>query len=396
MLIDRLQKASFKGIEFLVQNSSVKFGQKTVVHQYPNANRTEVEFLGAAEDTFSLDIFIHDSDESYIAKRNALKNALLSPDIGILVHPYEGSILCSVVDFASLGEKDTEFGIARFSVTFQKTSKKLFPTTSILNSAVIRDLFSGFSGDLAGSVADGYQYDGVYQGVFTNTMTRLQALNSAMLSVQSIVPLTSGLANAFNSKLTAFGGGLVSFAQSPTLLAAALKNVFSGLDLIAVKPLDNIAIYKSFFDYGDSQAADIIPPITVEQATINDNDQLLRQFVQAQALSLSYAAIATVEFDDDQQLDQYQQLLEAEYQKIITFASSDVSFGLSDLRNQAQIYFDNQKVRRVITIQVPKNPLTKINYLLYGNLDDFNKLYELNGRANPVQYEGTIKVLTEA
>lgn len=396
MLLDRLQRASFKGIEFLVQSSSIKFGQKTVVHQYPNASRTEVEFLGAAEDTFSLEIYIHDTGDTYVAKRNALKNALLTSDIGLLIHPYEGAIQCSVVDFASLAENDKEFGVARFNVTFQKTSKKLFPTNSILNSAIIRELFTGISGDLGESVSGQYTNDGVYQGVFTNTMGRLNNLSGILASVQSIVPLTSSLANSFNSKLTAFTGGLVSFAQTPELLGAALQSVFSGLDLIAVKPLDNIAIYKSFFDYGDEQAANLIPPITVEQATINENDRLLRQFVQAQALSLSYAAIATVEFDDDLQLDQYQDLLEAEFQKIVTFADSDVSFELSGIRNEAQIYFQNQRVRRVITIEVPKNPLTKISYLLYGSLDDFNKLYELNGRVNPSLLEGNIKVLTEA
>ena len=393
-LLDRLQKASFKGVSFLVENSSIVFGQKTVTHQYPNSSRTEVEFLGAAEDTFSLDLIIHASGTEYIAKRNQLKAILLEGGIGLLVHPYEGSVLCSVVGRPEVIESDKEFGVAKFSATFQKTSKKLFPTSSLLNSAIIRNLFTAFGIELSGTISDGVSADDTYQTVFDNTRSKASSLFDIFSTVQNIVPLTGTLANNFNSKVLGFQANIVAMSQAPELLASSLDSVFDSMDLIAASPIDNVTIQSQFFDFGDDE--EIIPPITVEQQTINDNNLLIKQYVQAKSLSIAYAAIATITFPDDETLDFYENLLEAQYQKIILYANSDINYSISLLRNQARLYFNNQQVRRVITIEVPKNPLAKITYLLYGNLNDFQKLYELNARRSPELYDGTIKALTEA
>ena len=76
-LIDKLQKASFKGVDFLVENSSISFGQKTVVHEYPNSKRVEIEFLDNRPDIFDLDIYINSVGNDYLSKRNALKKWVL-------------------------------------------------------------------------------------------------------------------------------------------------------------------------------------------------------------------------------------------------------------------------------------------------------------------------------
>lgn len=393
-LLDRLQKATFKGVPFFVENSAITFGQKTVTHQYPNSNRTEVEFLGAAEDSFTIDLFINATDNDYIARRNQLKAILLEGGIGLLVHPYEGSVLCSVVGRPTVTESDKEFGIAKFTVTFQKTSKKLFPTSSILNSAVIRNLFGEFGTELSSSVEGGVSADDTYQTVFLNTKSKMDSLSTIFTVVQSIVPLSESLASDFNSKLTSFYGNIVSMSQSPELLAASLDDVFGAMDLLAASPIDNVTIQQQFFDFSDDD--EIIPPITVEQETINNNNFLIKQYVQAKALSLAYVAIATVTFGDDQTLDYYENILEQQYQKVIAYANSDINYSLSLLRNQVRIYFNNQKVRQVINIEIPKMPLTVLTYSLYGSLTDFDTLYALNQRANPALYSGTVKVLTEA
>ncbi len=392
-LIDRLQAASFKGVDFLVQSSSIKFGQKTVTHQYPNTDRTEVEFLGLAEDTFNLDIFIHSAEPDYIEKRNALKIALSDGEVGQLVHPYEGQIEVSVVGQVTLREVDEEFGVARFTVTFQKTTEQSFPAQAIDNSSVIRQLFGEFSLQLQEFVEDNFAFLGDYPGVFEDAENELNQLLDIFNEVQNLVPLKSNLSALFLSNVRTFDNTIPQMINDPVLLAQTLADTFESLDGIAVADLENVIVYQSFFDFGDDNPIDT--PITVEGRRIQENREILRTYVQSIALALSYNAISLVDFDDDIQMNSFESSFEDQYQKILAFVrDADIRKDLSLLRNEAVLFFDNQDVRRVFTENIAPMPLVKLVYLLYESFDDFDRLFELNGKRNPVLYQGDTRVLT--
>ena len=393
-LIDRLRRATFKGAEFLVETSSISFGQKTVVHNYPNSDRTEVEFLGQSEDIFSLEIYIHSIENDYIGKRNLLKSILSSPGTGLLVHPYEGEIRCSVVDKVTLVEEDRSLGIAKFSVTFQKTSKYLYPTAALNNITKIRNLYIQLKNAYKNKVIDEYFFEDYLPATFTQTKHTLTALHKEFEIIKSIAPLDKDNESKYDKSIKAFEDNINSSSSDSEILAENIDNVVADLDNLAANDIDNINLYGSLYDFGGQTL--IVPELTVEARIINNNYSLISNYINILALGLSYNVIALIDFVTDQELNFYEQLLETQYQYVFPNLSSDIGAILNQLRNEITKFFDAQDVRRVIIKEVTGNPLVKLCYLLYGNTDDYERIYNLNNRLSPVWYEGDVKVLTVA
>jgi len=392
LLLDRLRTATFKGVEFLVENSSISFGQKTVVHQYPNSDRTEVEFLGQSEDIFTLDIYINSIEEDYIGKRNLLKDILNSSGAGLLVHPYEGEVRCSVVDKITLVENDRSFGLARFSVTFQKTSLYLYPTNALDNITKIRNLYVQLQNAYKNKVIDEYYFDNFLPENFIKTKQTLSALYHEFEIVKSIVPLNKDQEVEYNKSINTFNNNINSSVSDPNVMAESLDNVITNIDGLATNEIDNIEIYKKLYEFGGYYL--ISPELTAQAKIVNGNYRLISNYINIIMLGLSYNSIALIKFETDEQLNSFEALLESQYNYIFLNLDSDIAFLINSLRNEITKFFNSQDVRRVITKEVTGNPLVKLCYLLYENTNDYEKIYNLNNKISPIWYEGNIRVLT--
>ena len=128
-LFDELQSASFKGVSFLVESTTTNAGRKTVTHEYPNTNIRFVEDLGESQEVYQITGIITGTD--YIQNRDALIAALKSAGRGELVHPFFGSVQVTAKPY-SLSENMTNLGIARFSMTFEKSDDSIYPNPSIV------------------------------------------------------------------------------------------------------------------------------------------------------------------------------------------------------------------------------------------------------------------------
>ena len=393
-LIDRLRQATFKGFEFLVSTSSITFGQKTVVHQYPNTAKTEVEFLGAAEDIFTLDLYINSVDSDYIGRRNILKSLLSEGSPGLLVHPYEGEMRCSVVGQATLDEDDRSFGLARFRVTFQKTSLYLYPSEIESNIAKIRNLFLQLKNVYKNKVIDEYFFADILPDDFGRTKNFLTGILGEFEGITSIVSLNNDNEVQYNRAVSTFEDNIVPNVEDGTSLADDLDNLVSGLDDLAEDQTENILLYQSLYTVGTQSL--ISPSLTVHSQELNKNISLITNYINIMVLALSYNSIALVEFETDQDLNLVESILEAQYQFVFLKMDTEIAFLINALRNEITQFFDEQEVRRVIDENVPGNPLVKLTYLLYENLDDYQQLFELNDKKSPVWYEGDIKILTES
>ena len=393
-LVNRLFESSFKGIRFLVENSSISFGQKTVVHEYPNSNKSEVEFLGLALDEFTLDIYINSLESDYIDQRNSLKIALSEGKSGILVHPYEGEVYCSVIGQVTLGENDKNFGLAKFSVTFKKTTSKILPVLASNNTSIIRENFNKVRASLLSFANGNFLTNPAYPQIFTDAKTRLTTLSNDFKDIQSIITLKDTAAESIKRELDRFIDNIVPSSQSGSDLSTNLDTMFQTIDNPGVNDFDNLTVYQSLFEFGDD-----VPdptPLSVEQETRNSNNKLMRQYVQGHALALAYNSMALIDFEDNTQLQIYKDATEAQFAKIIDDFDGQARFDLISLRNQIRIYENNLDLQRVIDVAVPGNPLVKIVFLEYGNIDNFEKLYLLNNKADPSYYIGSIKLLANA
>lgn len=132
------QKASFRGVPFLVDEDSGRRGRRTVLHEYPKRDEPMVEDMGLATRNYKMAAWVAGSD--CFVQRDALLKVLEEPGTGELVHPWYGRVVvvCTSVD---VSHSESEGGVVRFDLEFVKGTSSIFPVGTA-NTAVRADLAS--------------------------------------------------------------------------------------------------------------------------------------------------------------------------------------------------------------------------------------------------------------
>lgn len=87
----KLRAASFKGVNFNVEQADGEVGRRTVLHEFPFRDIPQGEDLGRAARRFNVTaLFV---GEAAVEQATQLLDVLESPDAGMLVHPWHGSHL---------------------------------------------------------------------------------------------------------------------------------------------------------------------------------------------------------------------------------------------------------------------------------------------------------------
>lgn len=126
----KLRKASYNGVSFEVTASTLKFGRRVVVHEYPQNDIPYGEDLGRATRIISVSAFIVGAD--YIARSKRLLEALEKPlytEPGTLVHPWLGSLKVYLSEKPQVNWNLSQ-GITTFSLTFVEAGQLNKPSVA--------------------------------------------------------------------------------------------------------------------------------------------------------------------------------------------------------------------------------------------------------------------------
>lgn len=386
-IIGRLREARFRGVSFLVKNSEINFGQQTVTHQYPDSDKTTVEYLGLKEDQFELTIYVHGA--GLIEKRNRLKEALKKGADGTLIHPYEGEVNCAVIS-ARVVDADTKLRVSSFSVVFQKSTPQDFPEIStntkpgILNSLnnllnTVEDSFDNMSND--------YSYNSIENGSKLNDLT--DTFDTALRLTYKL----TDRANLANEEILDFKSKISTYASAPSMLKRAFTSLFSTINLIASNNREQTRILKQFYDFGDNDRE--VPETTLERAEKAKNFNIINKAVKANSLGLAYSTASQINFENTEELDEVRQELEDQYEAIKENLENEVLQSLQSVRDLTLSYFDNLDLNNVITHNTNPTSLILLTYALYGNLDNYQALLDLNNFKDPNFIQGEVKILSE-
>ncbi len=130
-ILSELLPASFRGAPFLMPSHQQEgLGRKTVRHEFPFSNSRDIEDLGRSPRIFTINGLIENSDGEYFSKRFALEEALSQPGPGLLVHPFSGIFLVSLLHPPTITESDDALSVANFKMVFGETLSGAFPNAS--------------------------------------------------------------------------------------------------------------------------------------------------------------------------------------------------------------------------------------------------------------------------
>ncbi len=388
-LLGRLRGARYKGIDILVENSVITFGQKTVTHQYPNTNRTEVEYLGLADDQFELDIYVYGA--GLIEKRAKLKKALANGKDGKLIHPFEGEVEVAVVAQPTITDDIGKSGITKFTVTFQKVTPQSYPSKS--SGWSLANIAQAVN-DIVDAVND--TIDGITNTFSPSVLSNAIGLNDLMDSFDNAMNVTYKLtdkATELNEGILDFKRKLNTYAQFPSDMKASFKSLWNTINFIATSNSEQIKVLKIFYTFGDDYR--VISTSTLERTERKKNQDTLVNAVLANSLALSFGTAAVIDYTNQEQLDEIRTTLEDQFEKVKELLNNDILQLIEDLRNQTLGYLDDLSLAEVIEIDTVPTSVLLLSYQLYGTVDRYSDVYNLNKPYNPAFISGTVKVFNE-
>ena len=391
-VLSKTQSASFNGVPFFVRNSAIRFGQKNAVHNYNESDRTEAEHFGLAQDEFQLELIIYGvKGDEYLSRRNALKRELSRKGTGVLVHPFEGEIRCKVVGRPELTETMTELGQARFSVTFQKVSEKVYPMPDKDVTANISAEVDALMASINNDVANNFKTSSGFVDSYNTAKGKMNGVTDLFLKCQKNVAVATKYIDGINSGVLKFRNNINRFLTLPSKLAGSITGLFNTLKFVTEKPLDNIVLFRQMFNFG--QKDDTYPPLTVENIEISKNNLVINNAIKAGSYAMACSVLPAVEFDTDDELAYWRGILNQQAEDIYEGLSFDVRNSLDVLKSTVNQYLDTLEVDRIIEFEVQSSPLTVVCYNLYGNLEKYDKIKRLNRLDDTIIVDGIIKVV---
>jgi prophage DNA circulation protein len=387
ILLGRLREAKYKGVSFLVKNSSISFGQKNVVHKYPNSKRTEVEALGLNGDEFNLDLYLHGS--GLIEKRNRLKTKLSDGVAGKLIHPISGEVYCFPVR-CEVKELDKEFGIVSFSVTFQMCDEPAYPSVSqstkplILRGvdAVLDAVESGFD-----SLTAAYSNNAIL------TSTKLNDVIDTFDKASALTYKIADKANEINEDITDFRNKIYSYALAPATLGAALKSLFNTFNFASSDNNAQLKIWASVFGYGSTETA--IEENTMERIERKKTFKAINDCMNVNALAMAYGTASEIEYNNDDELIAVREQIEAQYEDIKENINPSILSELDTLRNNTLAYLDSLDLAHITTSKIQSTSILLLAFQNYGDISKYDDLFYLNKPLDPAFIQGEVKILSE-
>lgn len=241
------KKARFRDAYFFVRDVEADIGRRNVVHQYPFRDDPYVEDLGRDAEMFIIHGYVvqnTNNNQDYIDERDELIYALQQSGPGILVHPFYGEMLVSLVGKARIQETFREGGIAYFTMTFVKVKDVQGLPSSVFTVPQPKSVADHQeSVDIAAEASLNRASDGFNEGYdpedmpgFTSNsvMTTVNSLNSMLRSVQRSIQAAfpAQVSKAITYLANTYAGIDTTKIIETCDLAASIGNMFNGLKSI--------------------------------------------------------------------------------------------------------------------------------------------------------------------
>ncbi len=390
-LNDELLPASFRGVSFLVDISTLVGGRKTVTHEFVGSDKRSVEDLGLLNKTITFSAVISGSD--YVRRRSQLLAALEEPGPGDLILPIDG-ILSVVSKPYTLIEVSTELGEAKFELTFQVSQVPIFPqetgadvsTTSNSVDASLNRAEASFGEKFVATSGD-------------NLLAAAETINNLLKLFDDVTKefvKDDEFINDFFADFIVFKESVFSLVQKPEALSNQIRVLFSRLeDVAAAVPDKSISIFEFFYNFGDDE-----PQLDIETFELiqrRRNDDLINQYTQTEALLINYRNLSNLSFLTTGEIELQKENIESQFIKVTqnTILNDNDQEEINNTRNLIMQLLEDQSsnVFKLIDADINVIPATVLAYRYYGNLDNTQNLIDINAIKDPSFVEGQISIL---
>lgn len=427
-IFENYQTASFRNIEFVLDDETTEDGRKIVSHEFVNSDKRFVEDLGRIPIIFSIRGFVHgDGASPGFRERDALKEALNKKGVGRLVHPVYGSVDV-VADPYSVSSSMRDAGKFNFRMVFRSLSSDrepfVQPSRGVFGDTIspdqqnllvtppvalsenpnfatqsqladiaqdARDVVAQSAEDIFVEATDQDYFDKISE-IYQQGIDKIRDVTE---TIEDQALRSLGL-----TEVTRLFVDPPGFLSNPEILFPALSSLY--------RDLSGAGTFNRWIEAGE----DFIELFSLGTETkrsddISHTNGALISNYQVNALINCYQSAVTTDFNTVDELEEAESNIEALYQDVVNNPIDDsvmtnVNFPdlkllLQEIRSTATIIFSQkeQNVFKVVTFDSKRRSFLQTTYDLYGNLDNLTVIANLNQSINASTPKTPIQVVEE-
>jgi hypothetical protein len=427
-ILSQLYPGSYNGVSFLIEDSNICGGRKTVVHEFPNQDNRYVEDLGLMNETIRIKASIPTA--VYFSNRDALKNALETPNYGTLIHPFYGIRICAVESY-DINEDTGNLGHVCINMTFKVAQPLNFPAGGSLSSSSVYIAV----GNLFAARDSFYQLAYPATPKFGRSITHVSDAFRRFSAVVEATSLTYTTRTEFQSDATA---DFVKFHKSfdskvglyPLDRASFIREasvLINSIDLITSTGEAGFSIAASLFSYA---LADLVTkPQTIQQVSVEVSQDLIEAYIKVSAFGLMVQNASVLDYRTAEQYQVIRTTIGNAYSTLknlitaigdttsssnvsgflrndptrrdvtsISTATSELLEVLEETNSVVSVYLAQIGADLPFLTQIDGRtlPLTVLTYLYYGKLDlvDFLQTANFPAQIDPAYLTGPVNILS--
>lgn len=384
--IEKLQPASFRGVEFFVDSVQNEFGRRIVTHEFPKRDNATNQDLGRKARKFSFSAYIVGDD--YFSHRNQLIKALEEPGPGKLVHPYLGIFQVVALEPKST-ETITEGRVCRFDLEFVEDKVDTL-TVQVLNTK--NDNYTkrqNFRDMVNTEFASSFNLVDKALSDVNKVVSAIDDFIYLLLQTKQVVSSVS----AFKGILNNIRGKIIEIIYDSEALADELSSaVLFGTDVkdttFSLTPVDARLQFSEMQNTIDSLK------LNLAELTTDNSDYEIYNFSLKCCLVAMSGLVSIMEYDSRQDGEEVRNTLFKLLDEVLFEGgiSDDLFSAINDMKASINIDLD----RRLDSLgDLFEYPITDqsmnslaITYSIYGNLDKEQEILSRNKIANPFFISG--------
>ena len=394
---DTLSEASFRGVQFNVEERGFETGRRAVIHEYPRRDEPFTEDLGRRARRFSVRAFVLGDD--YTIARDELIEACEREGPGEYVDRWRGAVQV-VCESCRLSENIREGAFAKFDLLFAEFGANAVPAPlrgsvpvfgPILEKA-IEAIEGAFNADFDTLTGNSFLQDEASL-VLTGTVDLLTRVGDRIGD--------TGNTSAVRRELTALVGQSNRLVGEPAELGSRLVAVTRALGDLEADPRER---FDRMLEVSDvTRALRPTATTTSNRVQAKANQAALASIVRRGAAIEAARAAGAIDFDSDTEADEIRDrllvLIDSELEAA-SLAGDDEAF--RELRQVLAVSSEAIKAKgataaRVITVRPPSTePAEVLAYRLYADARRAQEIVDRNLIMHPSFVSGAddVNVLT--
>lgn len=287
---DGWQKGSFRGVAFVSKGHGLSGGRRLAAHEFPQGEKPVLEDLGKKGGRFALDC--HIIGDGYMARADALEDALWTAGVGTLIHPWKGSMQVGVDEFTRT-DTTVDGGMAVFTIDFLESGLPAVPAPTKDTAAIAKDAANKAADDAPAHFDTAFSVTGATAFV---EQAAADVVKYAALATSVQAGLMGGVGPALRAFQIGFDalGGASALVRNGLDLGLATVGLVQTLSSLGNSAGARISAFMSLLGFGED-----LPPVdgaTPARALQRGNQAAFVQLVNLAAAGELVRAVAGTGF----------------------------------------------------------------------------------------------------